>query len=230
MWLWVVSVLLLIVIWAGSFALSVLGVDVAMWIRVVASVAVVLMVVGVLVYRRVRAGARARALEREIIKQSQAQAAIAKPDRRAELLELQRQIEQGITALQKTKIGKAHGSRALYVLPWYAIIGPPGAGKTTALRQSGLVFPFLDASSGGGLKGVGGTRNCDWWFTNEAIILDTAGRYTTEEADHDEWVSFLEQLNKYRVEKPLNGAIVAVSVPDLLEANDDAISTMASRV
>src|SRR6478736_5026147 len=205
MWLWVVSVLLLIVIWAGSFALSVLGVDVAMWIRVVASVAVVLMVVGVLVYRRVRAGARARALEREIIKQSQAQAAIAKPDRRAEIMELQRQIEQGISALQKTKVGKAHGSRALYVLPWYAIIGPPGAGKTTALRHSGLVFPFLDANSGGGLKGVGGTRNCDWWFTNEAILLDTAGRYATESDDREEWIAFLQMLRKYRTKRPING-------------------------
>jgi type VI protein secretion system component VasK len=29
------------------------------------------------------------------------------------------------------------------------------------------------------LRGIGGTRNCDWWFTNEAVLLDTAGRYTT---------------------------------------------------
>ncbi len=91
------------------------------------------------------------------------------------------------------------------------------------------MFPFLDAT-GGGVRGVGGTRNCDWWFTNEAIILDTAGRYTTEEADHDEWVAFLEALNKYRIDKPLNGALIAISVPDLIEANDDAIATMASRI
>ena len=230
MWLWVVSVLLLIVIWAGSFALSVLGVDVAIWIRVCLTIAVVLLVVGVLVYRRVRAGARARALEREIIKQSQAQAAIAKPDRRAEIMELQRQIEQGIGALQKTKVGKAHGSRALYVLPWYAIIGPPGAGKTTALRHSGLVFPFLDANSGGGLKGVGGTRNCDWWFTNEAIILDTAGRYATQDDDNEEWLGFLGLLRKFRPEKPLNGLLVAISVQDLMEASEEQIAAYAQKL
>jgi type VI secretion system protein ImpL len=39
------------------------------------------------------------------------------------------------------------------------------------------------------VRGVGGTRNCDWWFTNEAILLDTAGRYTTESDDRDEWIA-----------------------------------------
>ncbi|WP_273890733.1 hypothetical protein, partial [Serratia marcescens] len=32
----------------------------------------------------------------------------------------------------------------LYQLPWYVIIGAPGAGKTTALVNSGLHFPLAD--------------------------------------------------------------------------------------
>ena len=31
------------------------------------------------------------------------------------------------------------------------------------------------------VRGVGGTRNCDWWFTDEAVLIDTAGRYTTQD-------------------------------------------------
>ena len=48
----------------------------------------------------------------------------------------------------------------LYNRPWYVIIGPPGAGKTTALVNSGLRFPVSTDQ----FKGVGGTRNLDFLF------------------------------------------------------------------
>src|SRR5260370_19834024 len=99
---------------------------------------------------------------------------------------------------------------------------PPGAGTTPAVRHSGLVFPYLDPT-GGGVRGVGGTRNCDWWFTNEAILLDTAGRYTTEADDHDEWIAFLQELLKYPEAKPLNRVVIAISINELLDATDDQI-------
>jgi type VI secretion system protein ImpL len=70
------------------------------------------------------------------------------------------------------------------------------------------------------LKGVGGTRNCDWWFTDEAVLLDTAGRYTTQDSeqkvDASAWLGFLELLKRQRPRSPLNGAIITVSVSDLL--------------
>lgn len=223
MWIWVLSVLLLLVIWGGSFALELVDVSVPMTVRIIATIAVVCLVVGVIVYRKLRARARARALEQEIIRQSERQAANVRPERRAEIVELQRQIAHGIQALKQTKLGTKHGAGALYALPWYAIIGPPGCGKTTALKHSGLSFPFSDPRGGGGVKGVGGTRNCDWWFTNEAILLDTAGRYATQDDDRDEWFSFLDLLKKYRPKKPLNGLLVAIAVSDLMQANEEQI-------
>jgi type VI secretion system protein ImpL len=67
---------------------------------------------------------------------------------------------------------------------------------------------------------VGGTRNCDWWFTDEAVLLDTAGRYTTQDsdrkADSAAWLGFLALLKQFRPKRPLNGALVTVSVMDLL--------------
>ena len=71
------------------------------------------------------------------------------------------------------------GGSYLYDLPWYVFIGAPGAGKTTALVNSGLSFPLAEKFGPGAIRGVGGTRNCDWWFTDEAVLIDTAGRYTT---------------------------------------------------
>ncbi|HSC86063.1 MAG TPA: type VI secretion system membrane subunit TssM [Polyangiaceae bacterium] len=227
--LWVVAFLALLLIWGGGLVLGLLDVPVSIELRLVLTAIVVLGVAGWLVYRRIRAQKRAKELEAEILRQSEKQAATARPDRRAEVLELQKRMQQGIEALKSTKIGKSHGAGALYALPWYAIIGPPGAGKTTALKHSGLVFPFQDPS-GGGVRGVGGTRNCDWWFTNEGILLDTAGRYATDDSDREEWMAFLGLLRKYRPQKPINGLLVAVAVSDFFEARDEQISAYAQKL
>jgi len=106
------------------------------------------------------------------------------PDRSAEELEtLSKRFEEAVEVLKKSK-GKK-GALNLYELPWYIIIGPPGSGKTTALVNSGLDFPLAERFGKEALRGVGGTRNCDWWFTDESILLDTAGRYTTQDSDAD---------------------------------------------
>lgn len=228
-WLILIVLFLLATIWGGSYLLGLFEVEVSLSLQIILTVTVLLASVAWVLFRRWRAQKRARELEAEILKQSEQQAAMARPDRRAEIIELQKRVQNGIRALQNTKIGKNHGRSALYALPWYAIIGPPGAGKTTALRHSGLVFPFQD-SSGGGVRGVGGTRNCDWWFTNEGILLDTAGRYTTDDADREEWLAFLGMLRKYRPGKPINGLLVAVSVSDLFEATEEQLSAMATKL
>ncbi len=100
---------------------------------------------------------------------------------------MEAECEKSVRALKSSKIGRS-GRDALGLLPWYVIIGPPGSGKTTAIRSSGLKFPFGKSSA---VRGVGGTRNCDWWMTNDAILLDTAGRWSTEDDDKDEWLAFL---------------------------------------
>ena len=230
MWIWIVASFLLIGIWGGSWVLGLLGLEVPLVYRVIATVAVVLFVVGVFALRWIRARTRARALEREILKQSERQASQVRPEKRAEIFELQRQITQGIKALRQTKLGAKYGSSALYALPWYAIIGPPGCGKTTALRHSGLSFPVSDARGTGAVKGIGGTRNCDWWFTNEAILLDTAGRYSVEDDDRDEWLGFLDLLKKNRPRKPLNGLLVSVAVSDLIQANEEQVVSIATKL
>src|SRR6185436_9073050 len=110
--------------------------------------------------------------------------------------------------------------RQIYQLPWYVFIGAPGAGKTTALLHSGLRFPLAERLGTAPVAGIGGTRQCDWWFTDQAVFIDTAGRYTTQDshaaADAREWHRFLQLLRRYRPIQPSNGVIVTGSTPDLL--------------
>jgi type VI secretion system protein ImpL len=121
--------------------------------------------------------------------------------------------------LKRRKLGR----RFLRDMPWYVIIGPPATGKTTALKQSGLSFPIDLADD---LHGMGGTRNCDWFFTEDAVLIDTAGRYTQQESepqtDAAEWLGFLDLLKKHRGRRALNGVIVALSV-DTLSEGDPAL-------
>ncbi|WP_115527801.1 MULTISPECIES: type VI secretion system membrane subunit TssM [Xanthomonas] len=108
----------------------------------------------------------------------------------------------------------------LHVLPWYLLIGAPGSGKSTLLQSSGLDFPLKEQGGNSALEGVGGTRHCDWWFADQAVFLDSAGRYTTQDsdavADAGAWHGFLDLLRRHR-RQPLNGVIVTVSVAELLE-------------
>jgi type VI secretion system protein ImpL len=117
----------------------------------------------------------------------------------------------------------------LYELPWYLIVGPPGAGKTTALMNCGLKFPL--AAHAGPIAGSGGTRYCDWWFTEDAVFIDTAGRYTTQdsdtEADRKSWLSFLNLLKKNRPRQPINGVLVAISIGDLLALRPEEVGAHA---
>jgi type VI secretion system protein ImpL len=157
----------------------------------------------------------------------------ARPDAKAEeAAQLRQRFEEALGLLKQLRFGaerpslwtriRSLGSQQhLYNLPWYVFIGAPGAGKTTALINSGLRFPLADRLGREAVRGVGGTRNCDWWFTDEAVFLDTAGRYTTQQSDQDAdaaaWKSFLQLLKKSRPRRPINGLLVTVSVGDLLQ-------------
>ncbi len=140
----------------------------------------------------------------------------------AEALQLREKFEDAAATLKQ----KRRGGHTLYELPWYVIIGAPGSGKTTALVNSGLHFPLEQRSGRSALRGVGGTRNCDWWFTDEAVFLDTAGRYTTQDsdagADSAGWSEFLALLRKYRKRRPVNGVILTISAADLMTQNQGA--------
>ena len=148
--------------------------------------------------------------------QAEREAASYAPDRKAEIARMQESFDAAIAQLQASSLGGTgwfgRGKKALSALPWYLVVGPPGAGKTTAILQSGLRFP----AGAERVRGVGGTRNCDWFFSDQAILIDTAGRYTTEDEDREEWDAFLDALRESRPDRPINGVLVGISAQDLL--------------
>ena len=145
---------------------------------------------------------------------------------RMEAEQLGLRFAAALETLKSIRLGGKNGKKLLYQLPWYMFIGAPGSGKTTALVNSGLRFPLAPAGAqASALGGIGGTRNCDWWFTDDAVLIDTAGRYTTQDSnalvDQAAWSTFLQLLKRFRPKQPINGIFVTLSVSDLFAFKQD---------
>jgi type VI secretion system protein ImpL len=202
-------------------------------------------VVGFWLLRRIWKAARAHLTNRKLL-----DALGAGPRTRASASEppdpnvvsVRERFARAMAVMQATPMGHRRGlldrlfsrSRYVYQLPWYVFIGPPGSGKTTALLNAGLEFPLAKSLGNDPVRGIAGTRHCDWWFTDRAVLIDTAGRYTTQDsdtrADAGEWAEFLVQLKKYRPRQPINGALVTISVADLLTLPEGELAAQAVAV
>ncbi len=209
---------LIALIWFGGPFLSIAGVRPfePLWVRLVLALVIVLTIGGWTAYRIYKRIAANRALEREILQP------------KASDQDIQILSERMKDALKTLKTASGNTRTYLYDLPWYLMIGPPGAGKTTALVHSGLKFAN---SRGKGeaqkLEGLGGTRYCDWWFAENAVLIDTAGRYTTHDSDAEQdreaWLAFLNILRRARPRQPVNGVMVSISLEDLMTLPDSEL-------
>jgi len=205
---------LLACIWLG-LPLTGVAVFATLWLRATLTAAVLAAIASIWLVRRVRRRRAARALEAQIV---------AAPVGDADVLA--ERMQSAVSVLKK-----ARGSTYLYDLPWYVIIGPPGAGKTTALKHSGIDFPSKQADP---VEGFGGTRNCDWWFAEEAVLIDTAGRYMTQdsnpEADRASWTAFLDLLKRHRPKQPINGVLLAFPADTLMQADEATLRAHAETI
>jgi IcmF-related N-terminal domain len=217
----------LIKVGLGAVGLGAIGAAVAVpkfgiWIALIIVVLALLLFGGYFLWQRARAK-RKRELFTSAIEAQTAAAptAISDPNKRASLDKVRQKFQTGLQEF------KSRG-KDIYKLPWYAIIGESGSGKTEAIRHSGIDFPPGMQDE---LQGSGGTVNMDWWFTNRGIILDTAGSMIFSEAragETPEWREFLRLLKKARPHCPLNGLFLVLSVESLIRDSSEKIAQKAS--
>ncbi|MES9947172.1 MAG: type VI secretion system membrane subunit TssM [Candidatus Thiodiazotropha sp.] len=226
---WFVAILGLIaisvIIWLVGPLIAIAGIEPlgSVTARLIAILLVILIWVAMELRRFLTARKKNQQMLESVVGQKdQPQSFMRESDEEVQILG--QRLDEAIRILKESKVSGKNNRQFLYQLPWYMFIGPPGSGKTTALLNSGLHFPLADKLGNDAVQGIGGTRNCDWWFTDDAVLLDTAGRYTTqdsyEEVDRAAWMGFLDLLKKHRKRRPINGALVAISVEDILQLTE----------
>ena len=152
-----------------------------------------------------------------------APASMSQAEELARLDDMRRKFEEGMGRYRS--VGKD-----IYSLPWYMIVGEPGSGKTEAVRRSGISFPPGMQDE---FQGVGGTINMNWWFANQAVMLDLAGRLVFEEVvpgKNTEWTEFLKLLSQSRPNCPVNGMLLVIPADSLLRDSPQDIQRKANKL
>ncbi|MFD1559804.1 type VI secretion system membrane subunit TssM [Paraburkholderia silviterrae] len=107
--------------------------------------------------------------------------------------------------------------RSKYRLPWIVVAGSAGSGKTSLLAGSGLRLhgPLPDGAP------VPPTTQCDWWYADEAVLVDTP--HDTLETRPDGtpepngiWATLTALLRRHRPRQPLNGVLLTVAADTLV--------------
>jgi len=181
-----------------------------------------LVVLGFLALLKWRDKRKSRSFDQGL-RESGGSSSVSSAGAKAKLDDLRRQFERGVTTFRE------HG-KDLYSLPWYMLVGEPGSGKTEAIRHCNVGFPpgLHDP-----LQGTGGTVNMNWWFTNKAVILDTAGRLMFEEVEAgrtSEWKEFLRLLRSVRQTCPINGMLLVIPIDSLIKDTADEIQAKGGRI
>jgi type VI secretion system protein ImpL len=216
-----ILMLLLVVLFTMGHRLG-LGI----WGRVIVAVAMVLLGSGLAWFSR----RREKRKQAEQIEQSLVLEAASGPDQKQRKKAAREDMASAISRLKSSRLADGRSGRdALSVLPWYLVLGAPGSGKSAAITSSGLPFP-----------GQGGTtdavcsdgRDCCWWFSNQAVLLEADGRFAADaspSADGD-WDVFLELLAKQQRRPALNGIVVTLAADELAARSPEELAAHAALV
>lgn len=150
-------------------------------------------------------------------------AAGADPAKRAAIDSMRKSFEEGVEKFRAA-------GKNVYSVPWILLAGPSGSGKTEAIRHCNVGFP---PGLQNYLQGAGGTLNMHWWFTNDAVIVDTAGRIFMEGAGQgggEEWRELLKMLRDVRPLCPINGMLLCIGVDSLIKDSADDIQEKAGKI
>ncbi len=167
-------------------------------------------------------------LETSMIMEADQSVAMAESGQKRAREDARRELVAAIEVLKKSNLADGRGGKAaLYVLPWYVVLGTGYAGKSSLVANSGLQSP---GKGPGELRGIGASSNCEWWFTNHAVFLEADRRFTDTagaKAAESDWEAYLATLSKQRPRTAVNGVVLTISAADLMQGSTSELEEQA---
>ena len=124
----VAALIFLSLMFIGLVWLIAILAKITLWLPIGVTALFVLSIASVFLVRYLQARKASKGLEDALRSQAKQQALLTRPDLQLEVQRMREEFDKAVQALKSSRLGTA-GRDALYYLPWYTIIGPPGAGR-----------------------------------------------------------------------------------------------------
>lgn len=119
-----------------------------------------------------------------------------------------------------------NGDKGAYALPWYLVLGDPGAGRSTAIRAMNLGWPGGDGTLKLGLA----QQLCTYWMANEAIFIEPEAGVVGPRRQPEALRALCDQLRERRPREPIDGILLVLSLATIADLDEGGIERYAQHV
>ncbi|STZ63341.1 Uncharacterized protein conserved in bacteria [Moraxella lacunata] len=202
------------------------------WVKVLLSCLIILVVIGVNVYKWYKQ----RQLNKHVMEELKA-SDLSSDDKAVNKNKITEQFNSVDLILQKHNdtqnknlVQRLFTDKKGYIYqkPWFLLVGASGVGKTTSILNSGLKFPIGTVDN---TSRLAGTQDCDWFLTDDAVLIDTAGRFVEQDSqskNSDDWQELLHLLKRCRTKQPINGLVLMIGADDIMKNDEQYLESQLS--